>query len=535
MSVILAIKPKYPTRKAIDKVLVKDKDFVDLVEIPNLKQAQALFKTSYVAIVSEDKYYPVTAENVAEQYDLVNAGEAPSVDVDAKFGIKKLNNFFSSDVVEYYNGILSGNVEYGVDGKYTFTLNFDTAGAEAEGYSDIKINGVDVAETNTLSFRTADDLRSAILVISATLTVDEEVSNVEESLDNKLSPVVVNVENATASIDAPAIDVDGIEVATFEDAWNRAIINNGTININKAVEDDTMDNFILTDGAEVVINLNNANLTFKNSPCIIVGAGTLVFKGNGVVTNDKKYVVQINNTDEAAVGTVVVKKGVSLVGSKWAAITTGAGSKKSYVECEGTLEGLYYAYSSNGTSVGNVFICSGATIKSSADESEEPLGAYLAGDGEYSFYDTVVETAGTGLELRAGKLVVKGGKITSTCTMDATMHTGGNGSCAVATGISVTQHSTQKKLSVDINDVTVIAKAAIFEGNPSSYPTATEDTTINVNSGAFLGEIKTLNKDADCQKFLKGGRYSELPDEVYIADGYKAVETSRGTYDVIKE
>ena len=60
-------------------------------------------------------------------------------------------------------------------------------------------------------------------------------------------------------------------------------------------------------------------------------------------------------------------------------------------------------------------------------------------------------------------------------------------------------------------------------------------TTISVNSGAFLGEIKTLNKDADCKGFLKGGRYSELPDEAYIADGYKAVETSRGTYDIVKE
>jgi hypothetical protein len=158
-----------------------------------------------------------------------------------------------------------------------------------------------------------------------------------------------------------------------------------------------------------------------------------------------------------------------------------------------------------------------------------------ANNVEYTFTNATVETAGTGLELRAGTLNIKGGTITSTCTQDATMHAGGSGSCAVATGISVTQHSTKKKLVVNIEDTVVKAKAAIFEGNPSSYPTATEDTTINVVSGTFVGEVKTLNKDSDCKGFLKGGRYSVAPDEAYIAKGFKVVETSMGSFDIVAE
>ena len=526
MSITLAIKPKYPTRKAVDKVLVNEGNFVDLVEVTAVRQAQALFDTSFVAMVIEDTYYPLTEENVAEQYDLVNAGESPTVEAKKDFGFKKLNTFFTSDQVECYNGVLKGDVEY-ADGKYVVKLAFDTEAAIAAGYSEVKINGIEVATKNTIEFKNAEALIAGIFNVTAKFTQGDVTEDYEFAFDNKLNPVVVNVENATVSVDTPAIEVDGVVCDSFDSAWAKAVASNGTITINKAVE-ATGTNYTLEAGS-VTIKLNNGSLTLVNAKSILITGGTLVFDGNGTVTGAKQYVAQINGK-----GDIVVAKGVTLSGPKWAAITTGATATGANVTVHGTLEGLYYGYASNGTSVGNIFVCDG-TLKSTADEGEEPLGGYLAGDGEYTFINATVETAGTGLELRAGTLNIKGGAITSTCTQDATMHAGGSGSCAVATGISVTQHSTKKKLVVNVEDVVVKAKAAIFEGNPSSYPTATEDTTINVVSGTFVGEVKTLAKDTDCKGFLKGGRYSVAPDEAYIAKGFKAVETSMGSFEIVAE
>ena len=527
MSITLAIKPKYPTRKAVDKVLVNEGNFVDLVEVSAVRQAQALFDTSFVAMVIEDTYYPLTEENVAEQYELVNAGEEPTVEAKDDFGFRKLDTFFTSDQVECYNGLLKGDVEY-ADGKYIVKLAFDTEAATAAGYSEVKLNGIAVKAENTIEFKNAEALIAGIFGVTAKFTQGDVTEDYEFSFDNKLNPVVVNVENATVSVDTSAIEVDGVACDSFDTAWAKAVASNGTITINKAVE-ATGTNYALENGENVTIKLNNGSLTIVNTKTIVITDGTLVFDGNGTVTGAKQYVAQINGK-----GSVVVAKGVTLSGPKWAAITTGATATGANVIIHGTLEGLYYGFSSNGTSVGNVFVCDG-TLKSTADEGEEPLGAYLAGDGEYTFTNATVETAGTGIELRAGTLNIKGGTITSTCTQDATMHAGGNGSCAVATGISVTQHSTKKKLDVNVEDVVVKAKAVIFEGNPSSYPTATEDTTINVVSGTFAGEVKTLNKDSDCKGFLKGGRYSVAPDEAYIAKGFKAVETSMGSFEIVAE
>ena len=527
MSITIAIKPKYPTRKAIDKVLVNEGNFVDFIEVSSVRQLQSLFATSYVAIVSEDKYYPITLENSEEQYDIAKEGSAPTVEVKEDFGFKKLNNFFTSDQVECYNGILKGDVKF-VDGKYAVKLSFDTDGATSAGYSEIKINGVDAIAENTLEFKSANALISAVINVTAKLTQGEITEDCEFTFDNKLNPVVLNVENSTKLEDAPAIELDGVAYETFDQAFTKAALIGGTITVNKSVE-ATLSKYVIDNGRTVIINLNNANITITNTNYIDIKNGIIEFYGTGTVTGNKQYVVQITGT-----GSVLVGKNVSLIGPKWAAVTTAASATNSAVVSHGVLEGLYYGYASNGTSVGNIFACDGV-CRSTSDESEEPVGAYLAGDGEYSFINATVETAGSGIEIRAGKLTIKGGTITSTCTQEPSMHKAGSGTCSVASGIAISQHSTKKKITVDVSDVTVTAKAAIFEGNPSGYETATEDTTININSGTFLGKVMTLDKDKDCKHFLKGGRYSEEPDAIYIAKGYKAVKTSMGTFDVVKE
>jgi hypothetical protein len=202
--IFVAIKPKYPTRKATDKVLIKNEEnFVDVVEVDVARQVIALLDTSYVAIIKDDKYYPVDVDNVYEQYDHLEAGEELTVEEDQNFGVKKLESFFSipaeedaegldkiQDKIEIYNGILSGKLikvedysKLGIEAidknGYWFAIKFDQAGASAEGYSEVKFFGEEAELTDGVNYvfmgRSQEDVASKVLSVSSEYTpVDTE-------------------------------------------------------------------------------------------------------------------------------------------------------------------------------------------------------------------------------------------------------------------------------------------------------------------------------------------------------------------------
>lgn len=61
MSVRIAIKPKYPTRRATDKVLFNEGNFIDTIDEHSTRHILSILDTAHVALVSEDgKYYPLS-------------------------------------------------------------------------------------------------------------------------------------------------------------------------------------------------------------------------------------------------------------------------------------------------------------------------------------------------------------------------------------------------------------------------------------------------------------------------------------------
>lgn len=197
--IYIAVKPKYPTRKAVDKVLTKNADnFVDIAEANVARQVIAILDTAFVAIVKDDKYYPVDETNVYEQYDLIAAGEEPTVEADINFGIKKLEYFFSipeeedaenldkvQDKVQIYNAILSGKLvkiedyaSLGIDAidknGYWFAIKFDKSGATNEGYTEVKMYGEEEELTDGVNYiymgRSQEDVASKVLSVSAEYT-----------------------------------------------------------------------------------------------------------------------------------------------------------------------------------------------------------------------------------------------------------------------------------------------------------------------------------------------------------------------------
>ena len=88
--VTVALKPKYTTRKAVDKVIFNDCNFLTHVENITARYILSMFDTCYVSLVVDGKYYPIDVDTFEEQFALAAAGEAPSVEADEHLGIKKI-------------------------------------------------------------------------------------------------------------------------------------------------------------------------------------------------------------------------------------------------------------------------------------------------------------------------------------------------------------------------------------------------------------------------------------------------------------
>lgn len=226
MSVRIAIKPKYPTRRATDKVLFNEGNFIDTIDEHSTRHILSILDTAHVALVSEDgKYYPVDKDNYEEQYKLADAGETPTVEADEKFGVKKLEEFITATVSDdaarvqncaIYNGIIVGQLlkvsnyltmddERFTKNGYYLMFDYDKTAAEAEGYSNAKLlMGEELVDGSNLMYFGEDSslISNTIIAIESTLTVDGKVGSYMATFNNSLTGKVL-----IASDDLPYVAI----------------------------------------------------------------------------------------------------------------------------------------------------------------------------------------------------------------------------------------------------------------------------------------------------------------------------------------
>ena len=263
-AVVIALYPKYPTRHVVDKALtggpenveqlitnakfeLEDK-FVDFFECYSDVQLRAVMETSIVAIYDETskKYYQLNEENCVEQWNLVVAGETPTVEGKDTFGVMKLDRFCTSpyddtnnaetdilgkklgsiemDDIDIYNGIIRGTllkvngytgfnstVEKEQSGYY-LVFKFDKTAAEEQGYSEIKfmvVGGsgkeVDVDATDNLNIiwlgNTQEEVYKKTLALKAHYTEKLPEDAAEDIVANE-EDVTVVYENRLQLVDA---------------------------------------------------------------------------------------------------------------------------------------------------------------------------------------------------------------------------------------------------------------------------------------------------------------------------------------------
>ena len=146
------------------------------------------------------------------------------------------------------------------------------------------------------------------------------------------------------------------------------------------------------------------------------------------------------------------------------------------------------------------------------------LGIYHPQVGKLTINNGEI-TGKSGIEMRAGELVVNGGVITATGT-PLTVNPNGGGSTTVGAAVAIAQHTTKRPITVNISGGTFTGGAALLEANPQGNPEdATKNVRIVVNSGTFNGDVNKDDVDAS-NLLINGGTFTDKESaEKYLANG----------------
>lgn len=552
--VTVALKPKYTTRKAVDKVIFNEGNFLTLVDQVTARYILSMFDTCYVSIVVDGKYYPVDVDTFEDQYVLAYTGEPLTVEEDEHFGIKKIEQFITDpekdEVVEavqmdeaFVHGIFAGTMLKVTNYKeapnpdvidkngYWMVFKFDMDGASAEGYSELKFmdTGAEIVDGNNFVFMGADEAEAnkKFLTIVGKLTVDGETGDVEHTFENMMKAKVLNPVD-----EVPVVEAYGMAFDNLYDAFVALNGKGGNIHVNKSCELPSDKKINLIDGKIYNLFIKNGATVSLGRYILVKENTTLNVVGNGTLKESSPYfapIVMINTDPEKSV-TLFVGSGITLMG--WTGIFVDKASYNINITCAGNCIGQNDG-SANGAGVYvNGVVKSGSLAFSGSTEGTVGAGMYIAGNFDVMISRAIVAGSNVGMEQCAGNLMIYKSRIVGNTENEATMKPNGNGSTSENCGLAIAQHSTKLPIKVGIEDSTLIGNAAFFEGNPQGNPTATEDTKIAINSGAFVGDIKTL-ADTDCTGFLYGGHYDREPDAKYIAKGFEAVADTKETFNVV--
>ena len=310
-----------------------------------------------------------------------------------------------------------------------------------------------------------------------------------------------------------------IEGGTFETTGSYGIVNNlGTFNLNGGT---------LKGKSFVVYNRKNFEM---NGGSIISSTGTSVY-----VNKDATFTMNGGN--------------ITLTGDYYAIGLAKPGAK--VIINDGTIEAMYS--NPEGTSGGNAIgafkdtevTINGGTLKS--------FGVTMLGNGSDSgpnegtnakfninggtlnstisaaIYAPQVNglttitggtlTGKTGVEIRAGKLIISGGTFNAD-TKNYTVIDNTNGVTTKGAAISVAQHTTKQPIEVIITNGNFNAKVPVSGTNPLNHSSdITDKVTYDISGGNFTSSSDVTVTVIGDNKFITGGDFSNNVTK-YVADGY---------------
>ena len=285
---------------------------------------------------------------------------------------------------------------------------------------------------------------------------------------------------------------------------------------------------------ELTLDFNNHNLTGNGGKTLIVENGVVTFTGKGTLDVKDSYVNVWGHEESTSKKKTVlnVDKDVTILGSTGIAIFFDVkhGAYNTEVNFAGTIKATNIGITTNGEILNEngpvVNIKKGATITAT---DEAGTGIYCAGNGTYNIEEGATITGGTGVEVRAGKLNVKGGTITGTAK-ELTSKANGGGTTTAGAGIAVVQHTTQLPIEVNITGGTITGAEALYVNNTQGNPTtAWAKVNVTVTGGTFSTDVTkfvadkyTVNKTNNTYNVVEN-KVLETTDEKVILESEEAL------------
>ena len=261
-------------------------------------------------------------------------------------------------------------------------------------------------------------------------------------------------------------------------------------------------------GLDLVLDLGGKTLTSSVAPAFLANGNVTMSNGNAQVAGEFVRAgagAQITLTGVKAVSGTETAAGDNCVfipkDATDAKVVIGEGTElKSYgaaaIQSNGHTEGLELTVAGKVESVGVVAM-------------------YLPQVATCTIEGTAVISGATGIELRAGDLVVKDGASISAGD-DFKAEANGNGSTVLGAAVAVSAHSTNLPINVTIEGGVFSCAFALYEVNFFGED-RTAETKLSVKAGTFNAPIFSQS----CEGYITGGTFAEkveVPAE-YLAEG----------------
>lgn len=276
-----------------------------------------------------------------------------------------------------------------------------------------------------------------------------------------------------------------------EPATELPTAQNGVIKLTNNV---TLSNMTEIRG-NITLDLNGFTISGKGT--VLDLYGTIEIKdssegGNGKIVSTERTNTPPNSPNSNGIwinnDTSVTINSGTIEGNTWGVVVAGVNA--SFTMNGGT---VINGITGNGSENAGIPVYGPTTITINGGKIiGDGTGIYHPQVGQLTIYNGEI-TGKTGVEIRAGGLIVNGGTITATGDPIST-DSNGNGTTTVGAAVAIAQHTTKKGIAVTINGGTFTGKAALLESNPENNDLQyTRNISVNVSGGTFNGAVNKAN------------------------------------------
>ena len=316
--------------------------------------------------------------------------------------------------------------------------------------------------------------------------------------------------------------------ATFEEALDAAKQNGEALVLLETLEI----------GKDATINIEGVNITGESgvNPLFLIEDASVIINGNGTISTTNGDAFSVLGNTGSDYETVAINSELEI----GANVKVTARDNCIYIKGNGAKADVYGSLTSTGeyaTIQGNgqdssantvINIYDGATILHANNHA-----IYQPQSGELNIYGGTIKGK-TGVEIRAGKLLVEEGTNITATYNGLIVEPNGNGTTTTGAGIAVAQHTTGKSIDVVVNGGTIKGYYALNESNPQkNADDVLANVSIEINDGIFETIDGPVAVCSDSKKLsIAGGTFNKEVDKAYLVEGVTAEKDSNGNYVV---